>query len=95
VSRLTEVVRTPHSSNFSKVGVGALGVSINSNSDSLPLALCGFDILAAAASTTVQLWTVEKTGRKVWGENGRRTVIWLGFVHRTFSTSPPMKGELG
>jgi len=36
---LTDVVRTPHSSNFSKVGVGALGVSMNSNSDSLPLAL--------------------------------------------------------
>jgi len=41
----TDVVRTPHSSNFSNVGVGALGVSMNSNSDSLPVALCGLDIL--------------------------------------------------
>lgn len=43
--RRTEVVRTPHSSNFSKEGVGALGVSMNSNSDSEPLVLCGFDML--------------------------------------------------
>jgi hypothetical protein len=35
----TEVVLTPHSSNFSKVGVGALGVSMNSNSLSEPLTL--------------------------------------------------------
>lgn len=35
----TEVVLTPHSSNFSNEGVGALGVSMNSNSDSLPLVL--------------------------------------------------------
>ena len=48
--KLTEVVRTPHSSNFSKVGVGALGVSINSNSDSLPFTLCGFDMLGSWAS---------------------------------------------
>lgn len=45
----TEVVRTPHSSNFSKEGVGALGVSINSNSDSEPLVLCGFDMLPTEA----------------------------------------------
>jgi hypothetical protein len=37
--RLTDVVLTPHSSNFSKVGVGALGVSMNSNSLSEPLTL--------------------------------------------------------
>jgi hypothetical protein len=33
---LTDVVRTPQSSGISKVGVGALGVSMNSNSESLP-----------------------------------------------------------
>ncbi len=48
--KLTEVVRTPHSSNFSKVGVGALGVSMNSNSDSLPLTLCGLDMFGSRAS---------------------------------------------
>lgn len=45
----TEVVRTPHSSNFSKEGVGAFGVSMNSNSDSEPLVLCGFDMLPTEA----------------------------------------------
>lgn len=46
------MVRTPHSWIFSKEGVGALGVSINSNSDeSLPLVLCGFDIVAAKLSS--------------------------------------------
>jgi hypothetical protein len=35
----TEVVLTPQSSNFSKVGVGALGVSMKSNSLSELLAL--------------------------------------------------------
>lgn len=47
--RRTEVVRTPHCSNFSKEGVGALGVSMNSNSDSEPLVLCGFDMLPTDA----------------------------------------------
>jgi hypothetical protein len=36
---LTDVVRTPQSSNFSNLGVGALGVSINSNSLSEPFVL--------------------------------------------------------
>jgi hypothetical protein len=36
---LTEVVLTPQSSNFSNVGVAALGVSMNSNSLSEPLML--------------------------------------------------------
>lgn len=39
----TEVVLTPQSSNFSNVGVGALGVSINSNSLSEPLTLWGLE----------------------------------------------------
>jgi hypothetical protein len=38
-SILTDVVRTPQSSNFSNWGVGALGVSINSNSLSEPFVL--------------------------------------------------------
>lgn len=46
-ARLTEVVLTPQSSNFSKVGVGALGVSMNSNSLSEPLALFA-DMVSAA-----------------------------------------------
>ncbi len=51
LSVLTDVVRTPQSSlTFSKVGVGALGVSINSNSDSLPLALCGFAMVTSCYS---------------------------------------------
>jgi hypothetical protein len=36
VDVLTEVVFTPQSSNFSNVGVGALGVAMNSNSLSEP-----------------------------------------------------------
>lgn len=36
---LTDVVRTPQSSNFSNLGDGALGVSINSNSLSEPFTL--------------------------------------------------------
>lgn len=48
----TEVVRTPQSWTFSKEGLGALGVSINSNSDeSLPLVLWGFDIVATKLSS--------------------------------------------
>lgn len=39
VGALTEVVFTPQSSNFSIVGVAALGVSMNSNSLSEPLTL--------------------------------------------------------
>jgi hypothetical protein len=39
----TDVVLTPHSSNFSKVGVGALGVSMNSKSLSEPLVLWGLE----------------------------------------------------
>jgi hypothetical protein len=42
---LTFVVRTPQSSNFSNVEVGALGVSMNSNSDSEPFTLVDFGIL--------------------------------------------------
>lgn len=55
VAVLTEVVRTPHSSNFSKEGVGALGVSMNSNSDSLPLVLWGFDIAATMVPAKLPL----------------------------------------
>lgn len=60
MSRHTEVVRTPQSSNFSKVGVGAFGVSMNSNSDSLPLVLWGFDMLATKLllSGNQVLWEV-------------------------------------
>jgi hypothetical protein len=54
---LTLVVRTPHSSNFSKVGVGALGVSMNSNSDSLPFTLCGFDMLGAFTASWSLNWS--------------------------------------
>jgi hypothetical protein len=39
--RLTAVVLTPHSSNFSKVGVWTFGVSINSKSLSETLAVWG------------------------------------------------------
>lgn len=41
----TLVVRTPQSSFFSKVGAVGLGVSMNSNSLSLPVTLVGLDIL--------------------------------------------------
>jgi hypothetical protein len=43
----TEVVLTPQSSNFSKDGIGALGVSMNSNSLSEPLTLCGLEDMLA------------------------------------------------
>jgi hypothetical protein len=49
--QLTAVVLTPHSSNFSNVGVGALGVSMNSNSLSEPLTLCGFEDMVAVFSS--------------------------------------------
>ena len=42
---LTAVVLTPHSSNFSNVGVETFGVSINSNSLSEPLALWVLDAM--------------------------------------------------
>lgn len=42
-----DVVLTPHSSNFSKVGVGAFGVSMNSNSLSEPLVLWGLEDMIA------------------------------------------------
>jgi hypothetical protein len=45
---LTEVVFTPQSSNFSNVGVAALGVSMNSNSLSEPLML--WDVAAMMLS---------------------------------------------
>jgi hypothetical protein len=48
--QLTAVVLTPHSSNFSNVGVGALGVSMNSNSLSEPLMLWGFEDMIAVFS---------------------------------------------
>jgi hypothetical protein len=65
--KLTDVVRTPQSSTFSKVGVGALGVSTNSNSDSLPLVLCGFDMMATSCCSP-QVRTVEQeTGMSVGG----------------------------
>ncbi len=47
---LTDVVFTPHSSNFSNVGGGALGVSINSNSLSEPLTLWGLEAMIAVFS---------------------------------------------
>ena len=50
---LTEVVFTPHSSNFSNVGVGAFGVSMNSNSLSEPLVLCGLEAMIADSSIGV------------------------------------------
>ena len=49
--QLTAVVLTPQSSNFSNVGVGALGVSMNSNSLSEPLTLCGFEDMIAVFSS--------------------------------------------
>ncbi len=45
LSVLTDVVRTPQSSDFSNWGVGALGVSINSNSLSEPFVLWVFDAI--------------------------------------------------
>ncbi len=55
---LTAVVFTPQSSNFSNVGVGALGVSINSNSDSLLFRLCGFDIVGKVPALGCRVnWT--------------------------------------
>jgi hypothetical protein len=50
----TEVVLTPHSSNFSNVGVGALGVSMNSNSLSEPLTLCVLEDMIAASSIGIK-----------------------------------------
>lgn len=70
--KLTDVVRTPQSSTFSKVGVGALGVSTNSNSDSLPLVLCGFDMLATSCCSP-QVRTVEQETGNVGGRKGRRS----------------------
>lgn len=70
--RRTEVVRTPHSSNFSNEGVGALGVSMNSNSDSEPLVLCGFDMLPTDAPRGVcSRGSPAKAGR-VWKRRGIR-----------------------
>ncbi len=43
----TDVVLTPHSSNFSNVGVGALEISMNSNSLSEPLLLWGLEDMIA------------------------------------------------
>lgn len=48
----TLVVRTPQSSSFSKVGAVGLGVSMNSNSLSLPVTLVGLDILTTFAAKT-------------------------------------------
>lgn len=47
--RLTDVVLTPHSSNFSKVGAETFGVSINSKSLSATLAL-GLDAIIPCES---------------------------------------------
>lgn len=69
----TEVVLTPHSSNFSKEGVGALGVSMNSNSDSEPLVLCGFDMLPTEAPLgRLQLKVTDQPRRR--GVNGKGTL---------------------
>jgi hypothetical protein len=51
---LTEVVFTPQSSNFSNVGVAALGVSMNSNSLSEPLTL--WDLAAMIVSAQARSW---------------------------------------
>lgn len=65
----TEVVLTPQSSNFSKVGVGAFGVSMNSKSLSEPLTLWVLDAIVPVES---QLSTNEAWNRNIWdrGELG-------------------------
>lgn len=65
------MVRTPHSSNFSKEGVGALGVSMNSNSDSLPLVLWGFDIVATKLSLSANRVLCEDRGREAGTRAGK------------------------
>lgn len=62
----TLVVRTPHSSSFSNEGGVALGVSMNSNSLSLPLRLVGFDILTSMAEGSIGPPSVVVNGRKRW-----------------------------
>lgn len=53
--KLTLVVRTPQFSSLSNEGGVALGVSMNSNSLSLPLRLVAFDIFAKSPSPKSQL----------------------------------------
>jgi hypothetical protein len=76
LGELTLVVRTPQFSGFSKVGLGALGVSTNSNSDSLPLELTGFDILEDIPSLGVRYrakcrWLCSFGKRHSEGEEGK------------------------
>lgn len=74
---LTEVVETPHSSNFSKVGAGAFGVSINSKAASLPLSFDMMAVLLLQNTSAVfgcggqfVLWeTGKKRGEKEGGED--------------------------
>lgn len=74
----TEVVRTPHSWNFSKEGVGALGVSMNSNSDSLPLVLWGFDIVATKLSKLPGGGGGElRKRREARGAMGKKRQLWV------------------
>lgn len=47
----TSVVRTPHSPSSFNTGGVAFGVSINSNSLSLPVRLVGLDMLARETAT--------------------------------------------
>lgn len=64
------MVFTPQSSNFSNVGVGALGVSMNSNSLSEPLTLWGLEDMFAVFSSELrrvnlynsELWCGEREG---------------------------------
>ena len=81
---LTEVVLTPHSSNFSNVGVGALGVSMNSNSLSEPLTLCGSEDMIAASSNGIRRRDLENSTRflswAVVGEGQMKILLYLGSV---------------
>lgn len=55
----TEVVLTPHSSNFSKVGVLAAGVSMNSKSLSELLTLWGLEDMIDAFSIGIRRTNLE------------------------------------
>lgn len=91
---ITEVVRTPHSSAFSKVGVGALGVTMNSKSDSLPLALCGLDILSGnLASLFLPRLLPNKLGKRTRYLVGGR-ICKRGSVQSSFITKEENKNSL-
>ncbi len=70
----TDVVRTPQSSDVSKVGGWALGVSTNSNLASVPLALLDFAMLTSYCSPVCGLLSRQRgdvEGKKRKGGGGR------------------------